>query len=142
MGRVIFFLLNMYWAGLALADNPTTTSNANKNELALKLLELQQQQPRYENIARRYLNQLSERPGTIDHSFLSKYQTSMQWSAVQQSFADTLSQTYSAEELHGIIRFLQSNAGQAYLQKTPLINQQNAKYITQRIRDLEQGNKP
>lgn len=139
---ILTIVSSVYWGVSTQAETSIDNINAGKKALALEIIEIQQQKPRYENIARRYLNQLSERPGLTDHAFLSKYQATMQWSAVRDSFVNTLTQAYSEEEMSLIIEFLQSEVGQIYLQKSPLVSRKNAEFIMDRLEGLTKNAKP
>jgi len=140
--NVLMLTISVLFAFNLQAAEPTKAAPDQKDALVTKLFELTKRQQTYETTASRYLQTLTERPGLTDHQFIMNYSKQMSWNSVKDEMAKITKEAYTTEELEGIIAFLKTDAGKAFMNKGPKASKKIREYVVDKVKKLQNTYKP
>ena len=112
---------------------------ADKNQLALELLELSHFKQTIDNSINSYSDQmLQAMPGLTKDEIKQYLELAMGWEKMKPALIQAVSEIYTQEELIGIIKFMKTPIGAAYTEKGPIFAKKFSELIMGNIQQAIQ----
>lgn len=118
---------------LAVLLIPLSAFCGEKRELVLQLLDVMNARENHELVLKTYEEQFSSDPVMNTPEFQKYFREAMSWDGLIEPTIEIYVNSYSAEELQGLISFYKSPIGTAFIKKMPEVNKQSTKLVVQRI---------
>jgi len=126
MKKIAFTLLLISFSLNAFAES--------KRNLALEILVVTKAKENHELTINTYVNNFKKNPNFNNAKFTEAMQQTMGWEVLKEPMIKIMEETYTENELKGLLRFMKSDVGKSYIKKSPYVNTQMVNIISKNIK--------
>lgn len=114
-------------------------SITDKRLLVEQLLEVSDMRHAYEMSIDATIQQLSQNPSFSGEDFREIMETSLNWNDISEMVIDIYAETFTKDEINGLIAFYETPTGKAFIYKTPQVTAKAALFMQNKTAKILQN---